>query len=800
MTSTNQDNGSTATEEPAELQALRMRNQFLEAFARLSGELINTADITALFPAICKQILDLTEADSVYIAFLSPDQQFLDLKYFAHTRERPTLKRMKITDGVGGNAIELNSFVKIEDYEAFPTKVQHVSGIKAAIGQPIRRNQKANGALTLLFTDNNKVNDVQPDLLEMFSGFVSAVVENAEIKHRMQQERDMQSAMLDIHSAMHKSDSLEGIIDSVCARIMETFNTTRVRVYQYTNGSYVGKSGLRIHNGSVEIETTADSSLLKISAVQWVVENQQAVLIEEGVKSDKESQTAFEHRTKMRFGCIYIMPLMVSGRCWGVLTVFRAQGAIKFRSFETRLLDLLVSQLSIAIVRQRLIEDIEYDATHDSLTGLYNRSSLNTRLDALIDGSAQATQATLLYIDLDGFKAVNDQFGHAIGDELIQEAAKRIEAELLGTSCAFRIGGDEFVVIIDAACDEQTEATATAICRSLENDYTVDEVIHKISASIGVASIPLHTHCPRQLLPYADIAMYSAKRKGGGHIALYEEEIGAQHKHRVTLKSALKNARERNEFDLYFQPKVSCISGRVEGVEALARWNHPEYGIVSPADWIAFAEQSGEINNIGRVLIDKACQWQCRFRDEDLALSMAVNISTRQLEEDNFVNMLVSALDRFGVSPDTIEIEITESVMAADLSAVSRKLDELSDFGFKIALDDFGTGYSSLRYLQHLNLDVLKIDRSFIRDLNFEHGAFLAQTVMSIARSLDLTTVAEGVETAEQIAAVVELGVDTIQGYFYSPPVPGEQLSNTIQRINDDVANPLRYGALRKAV
>ena len=231
---------------------------------------------------------------------------------------------------------------------------------------------------------------------------------------------------------------------------------------------------------------------------------------------------------------------------------------------------------------------------------------------------------------------------------------------------------------------------------------------------------------------------------------------------------------------------MSCKTGLVEGVEALARWHHPVHGIVSPADWIPFAEQTGEIHNIGEVLLNKACEWQSCFQKLGLSINVAVNISTSQLEAEYFVDRLLAVIKKYEITPHSIEIEITESVMAADLDKVGSKLAHIRECGFRVALDDFGTGYSSLSYLQHLPLDVLKIDRSFIRDIDKQHGAFLAETVLSIAQSLNLTTVAEGVETQEQLEKVVTLGVDIIQGYFYSKPVPGDHVAGLVETINSE--------------
>lgn len=418
-------------------------------------------------------------------------------------------------------------------------------------------------------------------------------------------------------------------------------------------------------------------------------------------------------------------------------------------------------------------------ATHDTLTGLPNRSLLNERLQHMLDISGTAIPVAVLFLDLDRFKEVNDSMGHGPGDQLLNEVARRLKANLRPNDIVARLGGDEFVVAIP--CSRGT-SSAKRIVEKLfaalaePMDISGQEVI--VRASVGISMYPQDGTTKEVLLQNADIAMYRAKAAGRNGYCFFEAEMSAEVKSRMTIEQSLHHALARNEFELHYQPRLDLNSMQVVGLEALIRWNHPQLGRVPPLDFISLAEERGFIEPIGKWVLDEACRQARALMDKlDLPLRVSVNLSARQLKDRRLVDHVREALQRSDLPASLLELELTESALVEDMEQSIEMFQQLKSLGVSLAVDDFGTGYSGLAYLGHFPLDVLKLDRSFINAESKRKGnGKVIKAFVDMAHALNLSVVAEGVETSETLEFLRKIACDEAQGYLIARPLPADAL------------------------
>jgi diguanylate cyclase (GGDEF)-like protein len=420
-------------------------------------------------------------------------------------------------------------------------------------------------------------------------------------------------------------------------------------------------------------------------------------------------------------------------------------------------------------------------AQFDSLTGLPNRNLFRDRLTlAMARADRDERPMALMFVDLDHFKQINDSLGHAVGDEVLKGVAKQLRTLLREADTIARLGGDEFTIILEGLAEPtDAEAVAAKIKEALSRPLFVDGHEFVVSASIGVALYPFFSNDADSLLQAADIAMYRAKEAGRNAHAMFEPEMAVQISERVNMKNLLRHALERGEFELQYQPKLGLRSGRVEGVEALLRWNSAELGSVSPMRFIALAEEMGLIVPIGDWVLRTACAQGRRWQQQGLPLmTVAVNLSPRQLREPRLIERISAALHESGFPARLLELELTEGVLMDDVQGNIDTLMAIRELGVSLAVDDFGTGYSSLAYLARLPIQTLKIDRAFVASMQADaNGLTLVSTMVTLAHSLKLQVVAEGVETTEQQRMLTDLGCDQIQGYHFSRPIPAADLA-----------------------
>jgi diguanylate cyclase (GGDEF)-like protein/PAS domain S-box-containing protein len=435
---------------------------------------------------------------------------------------------------------------------------------------------------------------------------------------------------------------------------------------------------------------------------------------------------------------------------------------------------------------KRYEAELEFQASRDTLTGLINRHMLRHHLEQAIGTAERQKQALwVVFVDLDRFKFVNDTLGHKAGDTLLRTVAGRLRAAVREADTVSRLGGDEFIMILP----EQDELALDA--RSLQR--IMDAVAAPIAlgghtlfmtCSIGVACYPADGADGETLIKHADIAMYRGKQTGRNNFQFYTPAMNEQALERLRIEGDLRSALENEEFLLHYQPKVDLASGRVVGSEALIRWQHPQLGMVSPSRFIGLAEETGLILPIGAWVLRAACtqcrRWQLAGHSD---ISVSVNLSVGQFLQKDLVSSIADVLEDTGLPPASLELELTESLMMTDVEHAIGILAGLKELGVRLSIDDFGTGYSSLAYLKRFPIDVLKIDRSFVRDITIDaDDAAITASIISLARHLKLRVIAEGVETDEQLDYLRHYGCDEIQGYLFSPPVPADQFEQILKR------------------
>ena len=438
------------------------------------------------------------------------------------------------------------------------------------------------------------------------------------------------------------------------------------------------------------------------------------------------------------------------------------------------------------ITERKLAEDtINFQAYHDLLTNLPNRALLRDRLSlAISQAKREDEMLAVMFLDLDRFKNINDSLGHVIGDELLQQVSTRLKSCVREGDTLARFGGDEFTLLLPKITKgkEDVSSIAEKINGVLKDPFVIDNNELYVSASIGISIYPRDGTNMDLLIKHADIAMYHVKDTGKNNYKFYSDDMTTPYFQNLSLETGIHKALDNDEFHLMYQPQINLKNGEIVGVEALLRWDHPEHGMITPAEFIPFAEETGMIVEIGHWVLRNACAELRRWRDAGLPeIRMSINMSARQLAEKAIVKHVSNILKDYGIPGHCLEIEITENTIMSDMDSVIQKLKALSKKGVFIAIDDFGTGYSSLSYLHKLPIHTLKIDRAFIKEVNMKHsGNSIINTIVAMARGLNLNVIAEGVESQQQLEYLQEIECSEAQGFLFGKPLPADVITQLL--------------------
>jgi diguanylate cyclase (GGDEF)-like protein len=485
------------------------------------------------------------------------------------------------------------------------------------------------------------------------------------------------------------------------------------------------------------------------------------------------------------------LPLRNRKRVFGALTIYSADTGA-FGPEEVRLLEELATDLAYGIETLRTRaqhaeaeQKLEFLAHHDVLTGLPNRLLLRDRFDqaaALAD--RDQTGVAVLFLDLDNFKQVNDTLGHNYGDQLLVRVVERLHNHLRDTDTISRQGGDEFIVLLPHLNDLAIiGGIAHNIVEAFAEPFEIEHFSINTSFSIGISLFPNDGREFDALLKNADTALYQAKDSGRDTYRFFSEKMNLDAEEQLYLQGQLRNAVKNEEFLLHYQPQIDIASGRIIGAEALVRWQHPELGLIPPSKFIPLAERSGVVIPMGEWVLNEACRQARIWQENGQLLVIAVNLSALQFKRGNLLETVAKALKQSGLAANQLELELTESILLQDIDAAIKTLHSLKEMGVKLSIDDFGTGYSSLSYLKRLAVNKLKIDQSFVRDLaESADSAAIVRAIIQLGHTLQLTVIAEGVETESQLAFLRDHGCDEIQGYLFSRPIPAAEFIQLLEK------------------
>lgn len=543
-----------------------------------------------------------------------------------------------------------------------------------------------------------------------------------------------------------------------------------------------------VHTGISPEEAKRIGHLPEGKGLLGVVIKENVVLRLENMATDPRSAGFPSHHPPMK--SLLALPISNNGRVYGRIYLSDKYSGEPFDTDDEMLAQSFARSLALVLDNAREMEEIKHARQHldymahfDALTGLPNRTLLADRVQQSVAHALRhGGMVGVMFIDLDNFKKANDTLGHGFGDQLLKAVAERISHCLREGDTVARLGGDEFIVMLPEIENSQKAAhVAHKILDCLSAPFEIGSSELYITASIGISVCPDDAEDIDGLLANADAAMYHAKKLGKNNYQFFTSNMNIKAQHHVLLENHLRKALERDELLLHYQPQISLESGKVIGMEALLRWNNPELGIVPPGDFIPIAEESGLIVPIGDWVMHNACKQGKIWQQSGTPIRISVNLSGRQFQLHNrsqLLNSIVQILDKTGLSPELLELEVTESIMMEYLDATLDILNHLKKIGVRFSVDDFGTGYSSLSYLKQLPIHALKIDKSFINDIIHDpNDAAITSAIVAMAKQLNLEVIAEGVETEQQLEFLTKLQCHTVQGYYFSRPVNPEEAS-----------------------
>ncbi|OME93828.1 MULTISPECIES: bifunctional diguanylate cyclase/phosphodiesterase [Paenibacillus] len=593
--------------------------------------------------------------------------------------------------------------------------------------------------------------------------------------------------MLAMHMNMNVKYDAFLTIMSMLASVISSFIAFYITMPKSINWSKIAIGGFIMGSGIVTMhymgmeamivhaEIRYDPGMWALSAIIALAASYAALLL--FLRFRNHSKSSF-----LKWGSAVVMGFAVCGMHYTGMKAARFEAHAGMMAHQPQSVDsFLLYCVTVTIFAILLISwgamffdrhVLEKLAYQDTITGLPNRNEMNRFFGA----NPETEKITILFLDLDQFKAINDTLGHNVGDLLVQEVGKRLRQFIRGGQQVFRIGGDEFLVILKQSDPNYAQRLADDILQQIKNVYHIDGNELYVTASIGISIGSVHSSDRTTLLKNADTAMYKAKGLGKNQQCLYDEEMGLQEVRKMELEKDLQRAFELKEFFIVYQPKWNVQSDRLVGFEALLRWKHPRLGVISPLEFIPIAEETGLIIPMTRWTLEEACK-QCRiWQERGIVQPVSVNLSIRLFHGDNLLELIQNVLDQANLEPRLLELEIAESMVLHDVNDIIRQLGNIRSLGVKVSMDDFGTGYSSIGLLDRIPIDALKLDRQFTNDLDTPSKRAIVNAIVLMAENLNLDVIAEGVENKEHIDFLTGLGCHVMQGYYYGKPMDIDEI------------------------
>jgi diguanylate cyclase (GGDEF)-like protein len=632
-----------------------------------------------------------------------------------------------------------------------------------------------------------RVLELTVETLRTFEAERHQAAENARLVTSLQERQRLLEQLSRIQRAITRREPLSQILDTITAAAQELFGDEAVGLRMFDPDA----PDMLLLVASRGLPPDTAKRLWRVPVTDNGVTSTAVRLDQLIVKHDHDS-----HGPQLPNPIVGAMaaPVHDAGQVVGGLAIGSFRADRVYGRADQEVLRVFAEHVSLAVTDAKTQEAM-HQAFHDSLTGLASRGLFLDRLNhALARAAREGTRLAVLFVDLDRFKNVNDSLGHSAGDLLLVGVAERLRSCLADDDTAARLGGDEFAVVLeDVADDEQAIWVARRIIDRLRAPFLLGGHEAFVDASVGIAFNEDEDEDGQTLIRNADLAMYQAKKNGRGHHEIFQPALRARFVRNLELEGSLRHAVDQGDFVLHYQPIVELASGRFIGAEALVRWLHPEQGLIGPPEFIPLAEDTGLILPIDRWVLGEACrqigEWNAR-RGAGRPLTVSVNLSARQLQRTDLPEFVAATLARTGLDPGCLVIEITESLLLQDTAATMDRLRRLKALRVRVAIDDFGTGYSSLAYLRQFPVDIIKIDKSFVCGAgDGPDASVLARAIVQLGRTLRLSTIAEGIETAAQLAELSGAGCEFGQGFYFAEPVPAEELM-TLLAISDGASVP----------
>jgi diguanylate cyclase (GGDEF)-like protein len=808
-----------------EREASRRRlSRMLAALSATNEAMVRAKSREELFELVCEAAVQGAKFNSASVALVRPGS---DLIYVvassgadsAGMKKRKLAITPSIPEGRGLAGIAFRTLQPcfsndyVADERSAPWREEAIrTGVASSAVMPL---VDGGGSLGVLIFNSTERDTFTPEMIELLRrlaenlSFALNNFDRIDEKSRIEEQKERVTRMLTALSATNeaimRAKSRAELFDLVCEAAVYggKFTSTTIGIARTENDylDIVASAG----------PTAAKSKTFRLSIKEHCPEGRGVtgiafrtgkLCVSNDYMADPRGARFHELVRSDGVRAVAAFPLFNRGQTVGIL-LFCAAEKDAFTPAAVDLLQRIADNISFALdnfdradEKLEAEERIEYLASHDSLTGLPNREMFNQLLhSAMVTAQRRSLQFAMLFIDLDRFKVINDSLGHDAGDALLIETAKRLRNTLGAREIVARLGGDEFVVILGYSVTRaEIEEVADRLLWEVSQPLQLSGHECHATASIGIAMFPEHGSDVHTLTKNADLAMYLAKEDGKNNFRFFSNDVKMPSIERLTLENCLRHAVERSELSLHYQPKIDLASRQITGVEALMRWTHPEYGFLPPGQFIPLAEETGLIVPMGRWALKAACAQNMAWQRRGLRpVSVAVNLSPRQFTDDNLLHDIDEALSESGMSPALLQLEVTESMMMRNVPRAIRTLDQIRSRGIRLAIDDFGTGYSSMSLMKQFPIDTLKIDRSFVRDLpDDSEDKAIAQAIISMGKALEMTIVAEGVETPAQEAFLRAHGCDEIQGFLFSRPLPPDQLAGLLQPMPVLASPPLQ--------